>query len=109
MNGHAEILFALAVSFGEAGNREMERYYYRSAAEREYAPAYLALGHWQLRQAEADIHSAIDWYEKYVASGSEDYGYAALLASFLYLQLGDLERANRWRAICETSAYENCR
>ena len=106
--GHADVQYAIGKSFGFGGNRDMEEEYYLRAAANNYPPAYLALGHFELRKFEIDLVAAIHWYEKYVDAKAEDYGYAATLISHLYLHLGDIKQANYWRNICDSSGYQFC-
>jgi len=106
--GYADIQYYVGMSFGYAGDHKSEADFYKKAAEQDYAPAYLALGHVLSAGDDSDIEAAIGWYQKYVETREDGYGYAALLLSELYMEQGESELSKRWLAVCHASPYKGC-
>jgi len=104
--GDGRALYAVGMSYGYAGNEALELEYYRKAAKQSVVASYLALGH-ALR--EKDINESISWYEKFVETKPQGYGYVALQLSRLYKIKGNEKRSNYWLGVCKESPYkENC-
>jgi len=99
--------YSVGMAFGFSGEKEQEKKYYRLAANNRSIAAYLALGH-VLREEKP--WEAIYWYQRYVHTKGEAYGYAALLISEIFNELGDKEQSLHWYAICQTSpSKQSCK
>ena len=103
--GQGPAQYALGMSYGYAGNSELEEKYYRLAASNRNIAAYLSLGH---VLSVSNPWEAIYWYQRYVATKSNGYGYAAVLISNLFSKLGDSIQAAYWLEVCEASQYGGC-
>ncbi|MCW9058475.1 MAG: hypothetical protein OQL11_06365 [Gammaproteobacteria bacterium] len=106
--GYPDIQYSVGMSFGYAGDHKSEENYYKKAAEQNYAPAFLGLGHVLRSEENSDVEAAIGWYERYVESKEEGYGYAAYLLSELYMERGESELSQQWLAVCRASPYKGC-
>ena len=103
--GSASAQYSVGMGFGFSGRHDLEEKYYRLAASQGAAPAYLGLGHVLREKKPAE---AIRWYEKFVHSRYQGYGYAAKQLELLYLEIGDRGKAAHWHDVCRESGYEGC-
>jgi len=103
--GYGSAQYSVGMGFGYAGDKKLEEKYYRLAADNGVVAAYLALGH-HLR--EENIWESIYWYQRFVQTKTNGYGYAALQLSKLFDKLSDAGQAKYWLTICESSDYEGC-
>lgn len=103
--GSGAAQYSVGVAYGFAGDRESEERYYRLAADRRIVAAYLALGH---VLAVTRPWEAIYWYQRYVATKAEGYGYTALLLSKILARMGEEGEAMYWVEVCRGSGYEEC-
>ena len=106
--GHPDALYAIGMSYGYAGANAEELRYYQESADKGFPPAFLAIGHVMRSAPQNNIAEAIKWYERYVQSKYEGWGYAAALISQLHQQQGAAKMASEWAAICKQSSYEGC-
>ena len=106
--GYPDIQYSVGMSYGYAGDHKTEAKYYKKAAEQNYAPAFLALGHAFRSGEDSDIEAAMGWYQRYAVTKEEGYGYAAYLLSELYLEQGKSELSQQWLAVCHASPYKGC-
>jgi len=97
--------YSVGMGYGFAGQPDLEEKYYRLAAEQGLAPAYLALAH-SLLDAHED--EAIQWYERFVETKSDGYGYAAKLLADIFERRGDRKQSNYWSSVCRASTYKGC-
>ena len=105
-SGSGPSQYSVGMSYGFLGEHKLEEKYYKLAAEQHVKAAYLALGH---LYRENKVEEAIHWYQRYIETKAEGYGYAASLLSDIYLQRGDKEKAQKWLEVCQSSPYgENC-
>ena len=103
--GSGSAQYSVGMSYGFAGQREIEEKYYRLAAGNQNVAAYLALGH-HLR--DENIWESIYWYQRFAQTKTNGYGYAALQLSELFDSLGDEGQANYWLKVCNLSDYQGC-
>ena len=106
--GYPDIQYLVGMSFGYAGDHKSEADYYKKAAEKNYAPAFLGLGHVLRSGNDSDIEAAMSWYQRYAETKEEGYGYVALLLSELYMERGNSELSQQWLAVCHASPYKGC-
>ena len=97
--------YSVGMALGYAGDPAAEHNYYRLAANNQSIAAYLALGH---ALSESKPWEAIYWYQRYIATRHDGWGYAALLVSRIFEKLGDSAQAAYWLDACRSSAYEGC-
>ena len=97
--------YSVGMSYGYAGKNDLEERYYRLAASNRNIAAYLSLGH-LLR--ENSPWKAIYWYQRFAATKADGYGYAAILISNLFSELGDASQAEYWLEVCKVSPYNGC-
>lgn len=97
--------YAVGVGYGYAGDSTQELKYLRLSANNRNIAAYLSLGH-ALRNKEP--WESIYWYQRYVATNAQGYGYAALLISDVFKELGDSAQSKYWREVCMKSPYQGC-
>jgi len=103
--GISSAQYIVGMSYGFAGNHELEKKYYRLAANNKNIAAYLSLGHVLRDESKWE---AIYWYQRYVATKTKGYGYAALLISDIFNELGDDAQSKYWREVCRTSSFRDC-
>lgn len=97
--------YSVGMAYGYAGDSAAEQKYYRLAANNRGIAAYLALGH---ALSESKPWEAIYWYQRYIATRHDGWGYAALLVSRIFEKLGDSAQAAYWLDACRSSPYEGC-
>lgn len=97
--------YSLGMAYEFEGNDELAQKYYRLAANQGGVGAYLALGH---SLKESDPWQAIYWYQRYVASRARGYGYAALMISRVFDEMGDEAQSQYWIGVCKASSYKDC-
>jgi hypothetical protein len=103
--GVSSAQYSVGMSYGFAGNSNMEEKYYRMAANQGNIASYLGLGH-ALRKK--NVWESIYWYQRFIATKAEGYGYAAILLSGIFNELGDSAQSEYWRVVCEQSPYQDC-
>jgi TPR repeat protein len=103
--GGSSAQYSLGMSYGFANKPNLEEKYYRLAANQGNIASYLALGH-ALRQK--NVWESIYWYQRFVATKADGYGYAAVLLSGIFNELGDSAQSKYWKAVCERSPYQDC-
>lgn len=103
--GFGSAQYSVGMAFGFAGNRQLEEEYYRLAADNRIIAAYLALGH---HMRDESIWESIYWYQRFVQTKTNGYGYAANLLSRLFETLDDEGQAQYWLEVCVTSDYHAC-
>lgn len=103
--GSGSAQYSVGLSYGFAGQTENEEKYYRLAANNRTAASYLALGH---MKRERHIWESIYWYQRFVATKSNGYGYAALQLSDIFASLGNAGQSKYWLSICKSSNYDGC-
>ena len=103
--GFGPAQYAVGMGYGFGGDRVSEERYYRLAADQRIVAAYLALGH---TFAETKPWESVYWYQRFIATKPEGYGYAALLVSKIFVRLQDAGQAAYWLEVCRESKYEGC-
>jgi hypothetical protein len=103
--GFGPAQYSVGMGFGFAGQPELEQKYYRLAAEQRITAAYLGLGH---TLVQSDPWESIYWYQRFVATGDEAKGYAAILIAKIFEALGDRGQAAYWVEVCKASEYRSC-
>ena len=103
--GVATAQYSVGMAYGFAGDRASEEKYYRLAANNRNIAAYLALGH---VLAKSKPWEAIYWYQRYIATRHDGWGYAALLISRIFETLRDPTQAAYWLEACRSSPYQDC-
>jgi len=103
--GSGSAQYSVGMAYGFAGDRQLEEKYYRLAADQRSVAAYLALGH---LLADRSPWESIYWYQRYVATKADGYGYAALLLSKSFERLGERGQAAYWLEVCSKSEYTGC-
>jgi hypothetical protein len=104
--GAGSAQYSVGMAFGYADDPAAEQKYYQLAANNLNIAAYLALGH---ALSEAKPWEAIYWYQRYIATRYDGWGYAALLVSRIFEKLGDPAQAAYWLDACRSSPYEGCK
>lgn len=97
--------YSVGLAYGYSGDKASEEKYYRLAANNGSSAAYLALGH---VLNDPKPWEAIYWYQRYVTSKADGYGYAALLVSKIFQRFGDKAQAAYWVEVCRSSTYNGC-
>jgi len=98
--------YQLGMSYGFAGNTDLEEKYYKLSAYQGGVAAFLALGH---LYSDTNIIEAIYWYELYAKSSASAHSYAALLLSKLHHRIGNYEESSYWIKVCKQTDYkDNC-
>ncbi len=104
-SGVSSAQYSVGMGYGFSGKHVQEEKYYRLAANNQNINAYLAMGHllkdkkpWQ----------TIYWYQIYFDKKEDGYGYAAILISKIFIELGDVEQAKYWQLNCNSSPYQDC-
>jgi TPR repeat protein len=104
--GHGAALYSVGMAYGFDGKPDLELQYYEQAASKNVFAAYLALGHVYL---EKDKAKSIYWYERFIETKTQGYGYASLIVARLYKEKGDSNTSAYWLDVCKESPYgENC-
>jgi hypothetical protein len=103
--GVASVQYSVGMGYGFAGDSASEEKYYRMAANNRNIAAYLGLGH---VLAKSKPWEAIYWYQRYIATRHDGWGYAAILVSRIFNRLGDPAQAAYWLDACRSSTYEGC-
>ena len=104
--GDGSALYSIGFSYGYSGNSELEKKYYELAANKGVEAAFLALGHIYRGK---EIDKSIYWYERFVQTKAQGYGYASLLLARLHANSGDNKASKYWLGVCKSSPYsENC-
>lgn len=104
--GVASAQYSVGMAFGLAGDSAAEEKYYRMAANNRNIASYLALGH---TYADTKPWEAIYWYQRYITTRHDGWGYAAFLVSKIFEKLGDPAQAAYWLEACRSSPYEGCK
>ena len=103
--GDSAAQYSVGMGYGFAGRPDLEEKYYRLAAAQGLAPAYLALGHSLL---EAHEDEAIQWYERFVETRADGYGYGSKLLADIFERRGDQQQSRYWLSVCKASSYQGC-
>jgi len=106
--GYPDVLYAVGMAYGYSGAASEEMRYYQASANKGFPPAFLAMGHVMRSAPYNNSAEAIKWYERYVQSRYEGWGYAAALISQLHQEQGTSQKATEWAAVCKQSSYEGC-
>jgi TPR repeat protein len=109
VQGHGPSQYAVGMSFGYAGERQQEEYWYRQSAANGVVAAYLALGHVLRGEPNNNLEEAVYWYTRFWEAGPQGRGYAAQLLSQIEAERGNKEEANVWLQRCRDSDYEGCK
>jgi hypothetical protein len=104
--GSGAAQYSLGMSYGFAGNADLEREYYEKAAKLSIPAAFLALGHLYRSK---DMDKSAYWYERYANLKQQGYGYTSLLLARIYSESGNMVKKDYWLSMCKSSPYgDNC-
>jgi len=98
----------VGLSYGFAGDRGRELWWYTRAASNGFVEAYLAIGHVMRAEPISNEEQAAGWYQDYWNAGGQAKGYAAILLYRIEQGRGNAEQAEVWLLRCEETGYEGC-
>jgi len=97
--------YSVGMAYGFADKPTLEEKYYRLAASNKSISSYLALGH---ILSESKPWESIYWYQRYIYTKVDGYGYATKRVSRIFERLGERTQAAYWIEACLSSPYEGC-
>lgn len=104
-SGHVAAQYSVAMSYEQVNENELAHEYYLKAANKEFAPAILALGH---MHNDLRPWKAIYWYQRYFDTGEQGSGYVAILIANIFQRLELTEQSEYWIKQCSTTSYTGC-